>query len=455
MINLIILLVSIIILFISLWLFKHAAGSISLLKLNTISYVFYSQILIAGFIGSVIVALGYASSHYMIELVSYRTKIWSWIAVMYSMVSMPLGMIFMNNLLDIKPIKTFSNYINKPTNFRYTPRSAFLLVFVLFMVSLLTVTYIFQNTESIPLFTLLTKGDFISAIEQRVAIKFDFQGIIYIKNLLGGFLVPMFSYIAYLYACHYKKKRFYFLFILHLLVNILLLTYDIQKAPLAFYLIGFLILSVLFKGPLHKYTFILISLLGLGTIIIAYGFQGADAWEILTNPESAFYGRLFVSSYGGCVLSFELFPDIITQPTWHIGIPQFILTAFDLPTEESARLLMQYVSPDLFFAGQAGLISSYYLGEAWANYGIIGVIFAPLIVGFVIQSLHIFLLKSTKEPFIMAFYCILSIKWVLMSGFVNFLYLKIILYPLILFVLFKISISLITKNGGSYEPINN
>ena len=52
--------ITIIIVLISMQLFKTACGSLSLNKLNTISYVFYFQLIIMTVIGSVFVVTGYA-----------------------------------------------------------------------------------------------------------------------------------------------------------------------------------------------------------------------------------------------------------------------------------------------------------------------------------------------------------------------------------------------------------
>ena len=163
--------ISVIILLISFWLCKQAAGTLSLYRINTISYVFYTQILLSGYIGSVIVALGFSSNHYMISLVSDQTKIWSWSAVMYSMVAMPLAMILFNNLIGLSPKYHFHKYLNKSISFSYSRKSAFKLIFILLIFSLLTLVYVFYHTKDIPLISLLRKVDILTVMEQRVASK--------------------------------------------------------------------------------------------------------------------------------------------------------------------------------------------------------------------------------------------------------------------------------------------
>ena len=59
---------------------------------------------------------------------------------------------------------------------------------------------------------------------------------------------------------------------------------------------------------------------------------------------------------------------------------------------------------------------------AWANFGICGVIVAPLYVGFLIQSLDLFFLKSKKTPFLLALFVSFSIKGSITGGFNSYFY---------------------------------
>ena len=201
-----------------------------------------------------------------------------------------------------------------------------------------------------------------------------------------------------------------------------------------FYLLGYVIIYPLLIKPISKKSLIIvfsvaISLMGLMYVLV--GATNHDFLDVILDPGSAMWGRMFISSYAGVPLSFEWFPDVITQPTWQIGIPEFILKAFGLPTSESARLMMLKLEPD------GNLISSYFLAEAWANYGLIGVIISPFVIGFCIQFVHLFLLRNEKDPFALAFYAFMTTRWVVSSGFVNYLYFKAILIPLVLYFIVR------------------
>lgn len=430
----VILIVSFVILLISYKLFSLAAGTISIRYFNTVTYVFYYGIIISTFIGSIICAFDYGQDHWILENAHHQARINAWLAVCYSMVAMPISMILLNNILHIKPRTEFFKYIDKKIEIEISNRKLRIVLVLSAMTSILSFAYIKHYSGSWPLYTALIDHDFASAYEGRIDVRLNFHGIIYIKNLIGLRLIPILSYFAYV-VCIYRKNIFNSsCFLIILISTLLILTYDTQKAPIVFYLIGFLIIHVLVKGAIpwkNIIIFIIVALLLMAILYSAFNATTNGALDILLDPRSAMWGRMFISSYAGVPLSFEWFPNVITQPTWQIGIPEFILKIFDMPTTESARLMMLKIHPE------GNLISSYYIAEAWANYGIIGVIIAPLFVGVNVQIIQIFLLKSKKTPLTIAFYALVTTSWVISSGFVNFLFFKAIFFCFIIYYLAK------------------
>lgn len=439
--NIIIILTSLIVLLVSFLLFSKAAGSLSPLKLNTISYVFYVQIFLMTFIGSTMAACKVLDFHYLVKPVTDTTKILAWLGVLYSMIAMPVAMIGVNMAFKLNARKAFNDYINKPIEFNQGPTLSVVILLLFTTLSTFTLLYTVMSSEYVPFLTLL-KGNISEAAIQRVDVRRNFAGSEYVRNLLGYLLMPIFAYYAAIYAIGKRKFIYWLIFVVNFLLASLILVYDTQKAPVVFFIIGFLILYTLVKGGVSKKKFLIYFICSIFLIAAGYSLTTEkDMLGQIFSYDSALWGRIFITEYGGYLLSLELFPDIITQPTWYIGMPSFILDFFKLPNEESARLLMKYINPEGVALGEANLISSYYLAEAWANYGLAGLLIAPFVVGIVVQSVHVFLLKNAKEPLIMAFYASITVKWLLSSGFVNFLYLKIILYPLIFYFILRLVIN--------------
>jgi hypothetical protein len=446
----IILLVSLFVFLISYKLFETAAGTLSPLRLNTISYVFYIQIVVLTFIGSILVACHMVDQQYLISRASDKIKVLAWLGICYSMIAMPLSMIALNAAFNLRPKKAFNEYIARPVYFQQGPTLSKVALLVFSGISFLTLIYTIMYSDSVPLFTLLS-GDKELAAKERVDVRYMFHGSVYIRNLFGYLMTPIVAYYSAIYAIEKKSFFYKLIFLGNALMAIFLLAFDTQKAPIVFFIFGFLIIWTLIRGGISRKRLMIFGALGLLLIAGGYSFtQGVNALDQLTNIGSSMWGRIFVSEYGGYVLSLEFFPDQIQNPTWFIGLPQAVVTAMGYPNIESARLIMMHINPEGVKAGHANLISSYYMGEAWANYGWFGLLLSPIIVGLVLQSVHIFLLKQPKHPLIIAFYALLTVRWLLSSGFVNFLYLKAILYPLIFYYLYKFILQVLrTKKGQS------
>lgn len=433
--------VSAITLIISYKLFNIAAGTISIRYFNTVTYVFYYCIIISAFVGSILCAFDFGRDHWILCHASHGAKVVSWLAVCYSMITIPIGMIAVNNFFSVHPKKEFYTYINKPIILSLSDYRLRVILLCLILFSICTFLYIKACSGSWPLYTAIIEKDFLAAQEGRIDVRRNFYGIIYVKNICGLMFVPLFSFFAYIVAQRKKSLFYRFCFVILLLCTLLILSYDTQKAPVIFYAIGYLVIYVLTKGAISlKYIIIFVfgAIFLMGLMYASFNANSNRALDVMLDPRSAMWGRMFISGYAGVPLSFEWFPNVITQSTWQIGIPEFILRIFDMPTTESARLMMLKIEPE------GNLISSYFIAEAWANYGIIGVIIAPFIVGFNIQIVQIFLLRSPKNPLIIAFYAFMTTRWVISSGFVNYLFFKVIIIGFVVYYLSKLFIYRLT-----------
>ena len=444
--NALIIIISILCTIGSVSMFRIACGSMSLLKLNTVSYVFYVQIVTSGLIASVLLAIGVLDYHPDVQILSEAVKLESWIWTMYSILIMPFGMIMLNKLLKVNGRELFDAYLKAPIEHIGTIERNKIALLLLTVFAAGVLGYVLLSTKDIPLYTLLVEGDAEQANVDRITARRNFGGIIYIKNLLGLIVVPVISYYSYILFRTYKSLFFFLFFCANFLIGVLMVSHDVQKAPIAFYILGYAILEVFISKGISFRTFATFVVLPVFLILVGYGLTTEHGLvDQLFRFNSGFYGRTFLIGYFGFPLSMELFPDVITVETYGVGIPSFIIDQTNLNAVESARLLKIYMHPESVNAGTGNLYSGFYMGEAWANYGYIGLIIAPLIVGLVIQSVHLFLLKHPKNPWLLAFYVALTVKWVVGSGFVNFLFLKLLLWPLILFAVSNFLLKKILK----------
>ncbi len=411
--------------------------------MNTVSYVFYFQIVTSALVGSVLLAIGAIDYHHYAKEISNEVKLEAWVWVMYSIIALPVGMLLFNKIFNLKGVQEFHAYLKKPIEFSGTELGKKMVLLFMAVVSFGVLVYVFMYTKDIPLWTLIVEGDPAKAAIERVAAKNDFEGIHHIRSFLGLIMMPVFSYYAYIFLRKQRSMYNALMFGVIFSMTALLMVYDTQKAPIAFFILGFWIVEVIISNGISKKKALLF--IGAPVLLILMGYTLTTDKSIadqFLRANSAFYGRTFLSGYFSFPLSLQLFPEVITEPSYYAGIPRFFLDPDKL---ESAKLLMMHINPEGVRAGSANLFSGYFLAEAWANYGYLGILIAPFIVGIIIQSVHVFLLKQKKEPFVIAFYGLMTTRWLVGAGFVNFLFLKLIIFPIILYYLFKFAIQ---KIGG-------
>ena len=85
---------------------------------------------------------------------------------------------------------------------------------------------------------------------------------------------------------------------------------------------------------------------------------------------------------------------------------------------------MELYNPAAVENGTAGVMSTVFIGEAYANFGYAGVIIAPIIVGIIFSAILCVYIKSNKTPLNIVLYleCFITFTTVLNAGFVDFFY---------------------------------
>ena len=208
-----------------------------------------------------------------------------------------------------------------------------------------------------------------------------------------------------------------------LLFTALILTYDLQKSPLVLFMVGMIMLKILIQVKLNKAWMINISLISFFILLLGYVLLSENfTLEVLFSYNTGIFGRVFLSGIAGLFHSFDLFPEQID----YIGfssISTYVSDFFDLEHHErSARLIMEAINPRGVKEGVAGVINSLFIAEAWANFGLIGVILGPTYVGFLIGITYYFLLLTKKTPLFLGLFGYLSYKSSILGGFNDYIY---------------------------------
>lgn len=419
------LLISIVNLILSILMFKRVIGSFDVKKINMISWMFYYSLIGQSFIASVFVVLN-LDDHYAISRVGDDARLYGWMAVQYTLIALPAGMFLAlifsgynsNN-------KLFEKYIASGVVIGVGKEASYFKICLLCLsvLSLFSVAYTLAMLETNPLLAAINGFDAVALAGLRQQADRGFLGDVYIRNIFAINLTPILTYVAYAYwkksGNSLDKNWFYILFA----GSFFILTYDLAKSPFVNFILGFLFLNILLDGGVSSKAFNYFMLFAFILIVGAYYLvmDSVNLEELLSFREGI-GGRILFSQAAGTYFSFEYFPQTVE----FIGLSSFSPVLSGIfgvgETDRMARTLMALFHPDAVADGLAGVMNSLFIAEAWANFGILGVVLAPLYVGFVVQILFTFFLKRAKTPLMLGLLAHLSLNIPITGGLNDFIY---------------------------------
>lgn len=417
--------VSIIVLLISIKLFKLNIGSLSLTKLNMVSWIFYFDLIANSFIASILI-VNHLDNHYAISRVSDTSRLYGWISTQYVMIALPFGMLLANLFFCKKSIASeFDVYLSKPLVTLCSGKDSYirLILYLLSAISLFAVAYTFYELKKIPIFEMLKGSKAFILASLRIEASRGFEGNYYFRNIFGITLTPILSYIFFTYYKLTKKQIDLVLFIVLAISSVFIVTYDLSKGPLIHYIIGFLFCKILIKGHLPLKAIIKTCIICLSILIILYfSIMNAVNFLNLFSYNTGIVGRILLGQSAGTYFAFEVYPHKNDFIGFKSLSKYLSLLTGDQLQERSARELMAYFRPDNIRNGTAGVMNSLFISEAWCNWGIIGIILSPIYVGFFVQLMLRFFIHSKKTPILIGMLTHFSHQLPITGGINDFIY---------------------------------
>ncbi|MBR3844305.1 MAG: hypothetical protein IKM39_02230 [Clostridia bacterium] len=431
------------------FLFYKAAGTLSVKKLNMISFSYY-LILIFAFIGASCVFCGFRN-HYLIQKVSEAAIDKTYLILSYTIIMLPLTIWVCNVLFRVKNMKKeYTFFLEKETLWQGTSQSMFVTVVVLTAVCLGSMVYVFWMMGYFPPLAFLTKtADELNFM--RIQDTRGFAGNSYIRDLVMCSLTPLVSYIAYIYMRKTKEAKWLILFAVLFVASVIVKTYNFEKAPVVYYIIYLYILEVLMGNIKSLKAIALVGVVGGAAVFFFYyvisGYSG-ELFTISSGPG----GRIFMTQIATLFLHVDAFPNV--HPFLNgASLPTLFTDFLGMPDSwvRSGGIVMNIYNQTAVSQGIAGVMNSIFAAEAWANWGTTGVAIAPVIVGAIYSASTCFIVKAKKSPAMLVIYLILFINFTgaLLGGFVDYL------YPLmtIVFALIFYGLELIGNKGRiAFKP---
>lgn len=378
------------------------------------------------YLGSILI-VNNVDNHYILnKLNNQDIRFYGWLAICYMMITLPLGMLLSKLFFPIKDSKTFLlEYCKKKIQpiVGDNDESLRILLYIFSFLSFISLLYTLYYLKDIPFLSLLKGSSAIELSRQRASSSFAFGGIEYIRNLFGLILAPILSYVSFCYYHMTKSKNDFIWFISNLGIASILLLLDLQKAPFVLFIIGFMMIRVVMFNSLSIKRLIYFGLFSLIFIIIAYFFisEGFNS-DVLFSYNHGIIGRLTLTSISGFYHSLEIFPEKIDFLGLR-SLSEFTANLLNIDySPRAARLIMIELFPENIYFGTGGVINSIFLLEAWANFGLFGILFSPIYVGFLIGLLYNFILTGPKSPLFLGLYAYFSYKPTIIGGFNDYIY---------------------------------
>ncbi|MGA5690537.1 oligosaccharide repeat unit polymerase [Cytobacillus pseudoceanisediminis] len=409
----------------SIYLFKQAGGSLSLLKPNMNSIIFYYSFFISSFIGTLLIAME-VDDYYMINRLSHEEyRQIGFYIICLVMVLFPLVMMLISKLSNFNAEKEFNAYLAKDISLPFKEKNEFFLIFLMLsVISLASILYTLWKAPVIPILEVALGNSEYSPGELRIMAQREFGGNVLIRNIFAIALTPLLSLIAYVYAVRTGQVKWKLLYLSLFAGAILINIYDLAKSPVFFYLIMFLLLS-LYIGVI-RFTvrrLVLWGLLGAAALVSMYiVIQGVTDMGSYLSYNSGPVGRLIFAQIAPTFLHFDLYGHLL--PFLNGKSLPIITDLFDMDQVRSARVVMETVFPEKVEAGTAGVLNTLYIAEAYANFGYLGVIVSTIYIAALVQILYIVFVRLPKNPvFLCLFiYFTINIPRTLVGGFADFLF---------------------------------
>lgn len=323
-----------------------------------------------------------------------------------------LGALFSRSLLGIKkPIDENTYYINSnELSFLY------LTLLIVFFVLILYLSKI----SNLALFALFN-DEGVSVKRLRSDMGNDFQNYHWYKLIIHDLA----NVIAFsIFAAYLKSRNIKHLLIciITIMVNVFVAVMATEKAPIIFFIIGLFLVNIIVinnsKYPIKKLLFLTSFILCMLVILYVVFMKFSD----FSSAFSAVISRSFSGSIQPAYHYLEIFPN---YQDFLLG-KSFPNPGGILPHEpyRLTREVMNWVFPNLIDEGIIGTMPTVFWGEAYVNFGLIGVVFFAFHIGMILYLIDYLFSYLRNTPLKIGLYvwCLLHYKNLSVTGVFSFVF---------------------------------
>ncbi|SDO63237.1 oligosaccharide repeat unit polymerase [Halomonas shengliensis] len=357
-----------------IFIFITKATKLTIGKISEIQ-IFLSLTVLMSFLGYPILYFKLDDYRVMTGITDIKIIVTAMLAASWSLI----GAILAYGILDsISRKKRFLNYpVKDEENENINALTPIFLFWSLIFSVVLFVTYVYiSKIDSLAILESLSGK---SVAQSRSNMTNNFSGSYHWYSLFFYDLSWVCSLALYALALTYRSVFGWFLFSIFFLCTSFFLTMTAQKAPFVFFLATiFLVHSYLRSGKMLSTAKMLsMSLVSLAAVLIMYIlFMGSGSF---ISALSSTASRALTGQLSGAYNYLWIFPekvDYLLGRSFPNPSGIFPFDHYQITTE-----VMKIVNPHFAERGVVGSQPTMYWGEAYANFGWVGVLVAPLYVG--------------------------------------------------------------------------
>lgn len=416
---------------VSTLLFRYASGTMALGKLNMVSYSYY-LIMLQAYIGCFLVNCG-LDKHYTLYYLLDRHSINTATNVLWVlMLLLPLTILAVCRAFRFDPQKEYAEYLNSEIADKDDAflNKVFAVIVILQAVVLMAFIY---KIGYLPIVKLIHHGAEFDFGTERIRMQsITILGSGIITNLVIKLGIPLVSYIVCAYAYINKSKKWILLAIPSFCMGIIVKTIDFSKSPLIFYFLVFILIYIYStKNGIKDRVVIAFGSVMLLLLVAIYYLQG---FIVALDIYNGILGRTLFTQFGTLCYHFDLFPKEFPFLAGRSLFPTILkLLGMDPSLHlRSARLVMSFYGIEHLYDGTAGVMSALFVGEAYANWGMIGAVISIIWVAVYISLFFVLIIRAKKSPVSIAFlaYMTQTIGNMIQGGIADFVYSSTVLITL-------------------------
>ena len=390
-----------------------------------LSYSFYI-LLIQAWFGAVIITVNlpfvvYDPAVFNRVIGNRGTQIELWAWIMWMFLGLPLGAILVNVFRRTGPmVDVMARYRASPLQIGPNERPLFTACVIVGTIILGLTGYRLATMGDLPIMNALRTDD----VNETLLLRRNFRmstgfGTEILSSVFSFTVIVWMSYVAYAVMSVTKLSRWRVLFCVTFVASLVLHSANSTISPTFVYLLGFMIVRSMLGQPVIRTIEVIggLALLVLMQIVL----KGADRDVVLVLKESI-VGRIMTGQLLGYYMTRNVFPDLEN----FIGFASTGTKIHELlgwPSSESYGILTMIRYNALGVeSGTAGHMTTIFMGEAWANFGYVGLVIAPLWVGAVVQALNISFVTRPKTMVLVGLYAALATTLGYHTDIISFYY---------------------------------